>query len=81
MTNRYVQVRPVTRQDDGNLTRAFDDDPVEAWGVYVTNLEGLPMHELDFPTRATAIADARQQAVLRGLPLRIDELDGTTTID
>lgn len=80
MTTAYVQVRPVREEEDGCcLTRAFEGDTIFAWGVYVTDADGLPMHETDHNTRKAALNEARQRASKLGVSVAIDELNGTTT--
>lgn len=77
---QYVQVRPVTYTPEGDsLIRAVKGDPIFAWGVYVTDPDGLPMWELDYDTRAEAVDAAKERAIKLGVSVGIDELDGTTT--
>lgn len=79
---RYVQVRPVRWEtlNPPSFVRAFDGEPVDAWGLYVANgIYGLPMWEADYPDRDTAVAAGRARAQALACPLSIDELDGTTT--
>lgn len=77
---QYVQVRPVTWDAEfKQLDRALEGDTIEAWGVYRTNAEGLPLWKADRDTREGAVQAALEEAFDDGLPIMIDELDGTTT--
>lgn len=80
MAAQFIQVRPV-KEDGDEYSRAFTGDKVAVWGVYLTDSDGIPMNIQDYVTRSNAISYAKnlQAAGRRGLPIYVDELDGSTS--